>query len=92
MKSFFQLREELNYPRLKATALGSSDTAKQASKEAGNKSTKKNHRLAANAHKEALIDNEASLKIAPKEDHDELLKAISHHQSQQDKHTKQSLQ
>ena len=92
MKSFIQLREELNYPRLKAKALGSSDTAKQASIEAGNKSSKKNHRAAANAHKEALFDNESALKIAPKEEHDDLLKAISYHQSQEDKHTKQSLQ
>ena len=92
MKSFFQLREEQNYPRLKAIALGSADTAKQASKEAGNKSNRSNHRVAAKAHRDALYDFENALKVAPKEEKPELEKSISFHSSEQDKHTKQSLQ
>lgn len=91
MKTFFQLREEQNYPRLKAIALGSSDTAKQASISAGKKSSKANHRIAANAHAEAILDNEKALKLAPESDKDALIAAISNHTREQDKHTQQSV-
>lgn len=91
MKSFALLREESSYQALKAAALGSSDTAKMASIQAGKKSSKTNHRIAANAHAEAIRDNEKALKVAPEADKDTLIAAIGNHIKEQDKHTQQSV-
>lgn len=91
MKSFIQIREESSYQALKAAALGSSDTAKLASIQAGKKSSKANHRIATNAHAEAIRDNEKALKVAPEADKDTLITAISNHTREQDKHTQQSV-
>lgn len=90
-KSFFLFREESNYQALKAAALGSSDTAKQASITAGNKSTRNNHRIAANAHRVAILDNERALEVAPEKDKEYLESTISSHSREQEKHTQQSL-
>lgn len=91
MKSFSVLREETSYQALKAAALGSSDTAKQASITAGNKSNRNNHRIAANAHMTAVHDNEKALQSAPDADKEPLESAISFHSREQEKHTQQSL-
>lgn len=57
MKSFFAFRRELDesydVDRLKAKATGTADTAWQATKNAMNKSTAKNHRIARDAHQAA---------------------------------------
>lgn len=83
--------ENLDYSRLRATADGLSDTAKQASAYAGKRSTRNNHRIAAMAHVNAMRSHYKAHEVSQDKEKEYHKNQVSFHQRRSDEHFSQTM-